>query len=467
LTIIFSCTALPSLAREHFCRIVHRSAGKYPLTAKNRRKLAFEPVADLIPVPDPDPERTREHGAPFPEWRARVLKKSIASGRSGFLSSPAWGAVLNEATGLYGRPVRVLGATDKGKGPAMPQDSDMEDGYEGDDDDCASLVSDTEWEGWRRELAMDMPPKHVPAAVSGANTVSSATPKASHSIATIKEDVVLPSGNLSAIAPENIARSDEEARLLTPIQRRNLPPLPREGTLRFAKRVVMEGIAGKGLIMPATNTYVSWASFSSNSSANSSFSHEEYRAGEGSDTTANRKPRLTPIVTTPARGASNGNLGRAKSVTIFSSNRNVTVPRVSSSAPLSAAMDSHDAWRPALSSPPTALPAEPVDELYDDLPELHPDVILPGMGGGLGNPAMFPAYVDMGATVTTVSSGRQANGSKKSLGKSGGKWLSKSFVKSTDEPSESATSSVLSSLSRRSSSSNVASIVRSISKRDR
>jgi hypothetical protein len=396
-----------------------------------------------------------------------VLKKSIVSGRSGFLSSPAWGAVFNKATGLYDKPERVSGAADKGKGPAMPYDRDMEEGYEGDDDDCASLVSDTEWEGWRRELEMDMPPKHVPAIVFGANTVSSSTPKASHSIATIKEDAVLPSGNLSAIAPENLARSDEEARLLTPIQRHNPPPLPREGSLRFAKRVVMEGIAGKGLIMPATNTYASWTSFSSNGSADSSFSHDEYRAGEGSDTNANGKPRLTPIVTTPARAAGNGNLARAKSATMYSSNRNVTVPRVSSSAPLSAAMDSHDTWKPALSSPPTALPAEPVDELYDDLPQLNPDVILPGMGGGLGNPAMFPAYVDMGATVTTITSGRRASGGKKSLGKSGGKWLSKSFVKSTDEPSDNTTSSVLSSLSRRSSGSNVASIVRSISKRDR
>jgi len=153
---------------------------------------------------------------------------------------------------------------------------------------------------------------------------------------------------------------------------------------------------------------------------------------------------------------------------VFSSNQNVTVPRVSSSAPLSAAMDSHDAWKPAaFSSPQTAPPAEPVDELYDDLPQLNPDVILPGMGGGLGNPAMFPAYVDMGATVTTITSGRQANGGKKSIGKSGGKWLSKSFVKSTDESSDNATSSALSSLSRRSSSSNVTNLVRSISKRDR
>jgi hypothetical protein len=342
----------------------------------------------------------------------------------------------------------------------------MEEGYEGEDDDCASLASDTEWEGWRRELEIDMPPKHLHTAASVTETVSTAIPKAPHFIATIKEDGVLPSGNLSVIAAENIARSDEENRLLTPIPRRN-PPELRKGSLQLAKSVVIEGIAGKGLIMPVTEAYASWTSFSSNSSANSSFfSHEDYHAGEGSDTTANRKPRLTPIVTTPARVGGGGNLARAKSATVFSSNPNVAVPRVSSSAPLSATMESQDAWKPAFPSPPNALPAEPVGEPYDDLPELNPDVILPGMGGGLGNPAMFPAYVDMGATITTITSGRQANGSKKSIGKSSGKWLAKSF-KGTDEPSDNATTSVLGSLSRRSSSTNLASIVRSISKRDR
>lgn len=458
--------------REHLCRIIHRSAGKYPLATKNRRKLAFEPVADLIHVPDPDPDRTQEHGAPFPEWRARILKKSIAAGRAGFLSSSAWGAVFNQETGLYCRPERPQAANDKGKGPALPYGDDAADGYEGDeDDDCASLASDTEWEGWRRELEMDMPIKHLPTILSNSNSTSTATPMAAHSITTIREDPSSSAiGNLSAVAAENIARSDEEARLLTPIQRRNPPPLARKSSLQLAKRIVVEGTAGKGLIMPRTKAYASWTSFSSNSSVNSSFfSHEEYRSGEGSDTTANRKPRLAPLVTSSAR-ATTGSLSRAKSATLFSSNVNITVPRVSLSAPLSAAMDPRDAvWKPGSAAPApiasTSAYVQPADEVYEEFPELGPDVVLPGLGGGLGNPGMFPAFAGGGTTVTTITSGRQINGRKKS--KSGSGWLSKSFSRGSEDASEGATSSGFGSLSRRSSNSNIASIVRSISKRER
>jgi len=394
------------------------------------------------------------------------LKKSIAAGRAGFLSSSAWGAVFNEMTGLYSKPKQPsASASAKGKGPASPYDGDMERGYEGDDDgDCASLASDAEWEGWRRELETDMPVKYLPTIPSTTDTALAATPKSTHSITIIKEDT--PIGNLSAIAPENIARSDEEARLLNPVSRHDYPPLARKSSLELAKRVVVEGIAGKGLVMPRTTASTSWTSFSSNSSINSSSSHEEYRVGEESNTAANGKPHLTPIVTTPPGATRNGGLARAKSATTFSSNANITIPRVSSSAPLSAAVDLPQTWtQPPL--PANISPVEPAEKLYDDLPRFNPDIALPGLGGGLGNPAMFPAYVDMGATVTTITSGRQANGGKKSTGKSGGKWLTKSFAKHTDESTDNTTTSVLGSLSRRSSGSNVASIVRSISKRDR
>ncbi|KAG9054158.1 hypothetical protein FS842_005927 [Serendipita sp. 407] len=465
--------------REHLCRIIHRSAGRYPLATKHRRALAFEPVVDLIPVPDPDPERTKAHGAPFPDWRARILKKAIAAGRSGFLSSPAWSAAFNEATGLYMRPPGLSDELDvKGKGKAGSGaflfDALSEGGYDDDDDDCASLASDTEWEGWRRELEMDLPPK----ALSSILSVSDATPKAGPSLSVLKEESVialvpsptsaLPGGILADVVQEDVrVHTDEEDEAPVVAQRRRVPA--RRGSLKLARKIVVDGVAGKGLIMPRTNAYASWNSFTSTSSSiTSSFqSHEEYRLGEGSDTAANRRPRLPPLVVGQGLSGTtrtSGTLSRAKSATVFSSRQNVPLPVASVSAPLSAAFDNIDGtWK---GGSPHQHPQHhqhqhhhsdshqhhhrhhsDVDEYVEpqeDLLTLDPDVMLPGLGGGLGNPAMFPPFADLGTTVTTITSGRNAmaNGSstkklslkKRSLGslRNTTSWLSRSF-RSTDE----------------------------------
>lgn len=412
-------------AREHLCRIIHRSAGRYPLITKQRRTLPFEPVQDLIPVPDPDPERKQTHGAPFPEWRARVLKKAIASGRSGFLASPAWNAAYNEVTGLYMPPPGLSASNDGG-------------GYEGDDDDdCASLVSDTEWEGWRRELEMDMPPKPL-STIHSVSATSDATPRVGLSLAALKEEgssLALASADEHVNVAEKASYSDGEEKYKSP-RHSGQSTRARKSSLRAAKRVVVDGIAGKGLIIPhSSNAYASWTSFSSNSSINSSFhSHDDYRLGEGSDTNVGpKRPRLPPIVTgnsTSPRGS--GNLSRAKSATVFSSRPNASVPAASISAPLSATVDNLDgSW--AAPDPPRQLPYKyPSDGISpDELFAIGPDVALPGLGGGLGNPAMFPAFAGMGTTITTVSSGRAAMSSGAGGGSNGGSSRKSSLKKAS------------------------------------
>lgn len=444
-------------AREHLCRIIHRSAGKYPLQSKHRRKLAFEPVQDLIPVPDPDPERKRAHGAPFPEWRARVLKKAIASGRAGFLSSPAWSATLTEETGLYSRPSRTPSSptNEKGKGSALTFGGNDDDSFDADEDD-GSLASDTEWEGWRRELEMDLPPKRTNSISAGAIRPGGALPP------TQEEPPSVASTSLSAISPENIAHTDEEVRLLTPIQHRPRT-LARKCSLQLAKRVVVDGVAGKGLTIPRTNAYISWTSFSSNDSVNSSSnSYDEYRPGEGSDTTANRKRHLTPLA-----GIANGNgLSRAKSATVFSLRQNVPVPVVSSSAPLSATLNSQDSsWK---SRSPAEVVSDNPSEYLDGLPPLD-QASMPGLGGGLGNANMFPPFAGLGTTVTTITSGKQI---KKSASRSSGGslrgvgWISRSFGK-IGEREEAAPPSGQQVRRASGSGSNVSGLVRGTRKSDR
>lgn len=441
--------ACPLLAREHLCRIIHRSAGKYPLKAKQRRKLAFEPVADLIPVPDDDPERKRPHGAPFPEWRARVLKKAIAAGRAGFLSSPAWNAQMSEATGLYTRPPRMTPGGEKGKGSAIYFEGEEEDAFAADDEDDGSLASDTEWEGWRRELELDIPPKIT--------TLQSRAPtRGAVSLPPTQEERSM--GALSVVPPENIAHTDEEARLLSPIQQTSRKPI-RKSSLKMAKKMVIDGIAGKGLAMPKTNAYASWTSISSLDSINSSFhSHEEYRVGEGSDTTANQKPRLAPLVTGGSM-VNNGGLPKAKSATTFSLRPNLPVLPPSNSGPLSTTL-AQDSSRGFIS------PENGTREHEDIGPEYLGDLsrvdrsTLPGLGGGLGNPAMLPPYANRGTIVTTVSGGNRAKKSRTNGGSLRGvSWLSRS-ARTTDDGASSGQES------RRTSGSNVATLVRGISKRD-
>jgi hypothetical protein len=95
-------------------------------------------------------QETKFH--PFPEWRERILKKCVASGRHGFLTSPAWKAKLNPDTGVYELPRRLQGWRDddeeeqEGEGTLNEEESEAE-----------SMMSDAEWEGWRRELELEGP----------------------------------------------------------------------------------------------------------------------------------------------------------------------------------------------------------------------------------------------------------------------------------------------------------------------
>ena len=323
-------------------------------------------------------------------------------------------------------------------------------GYEGDeDDDSVSLASDTEWEGWRRELEMDMPPKPL-STIHSASATSEATHRVGLSLAALKEEgssLVLSSMEEYANITAKASHSDGEEQGVSP-RHSGQDTRGRRSSLRAAKRIVVDGIAGKGLIIPhSSNAYASWTSFSSNSSINSSFhSHEDHRIGEGGDTNASKRPRLPPLVT--GRGASprvSGNLSRAKSASAFPSRPNATVPAASVSAPLSATVDNlSGSWAPGHPGH-ASQPSE--DILPDDFFAMGPQIALPGLGGGLGNPAMFPAFAGMGTTITTVSSGRAAMNSesagssrKSSLKKasfgslrSSASWISRSFSKSGEE----------------------------------
>lgn len=354
--------------------------------------------------------------------------------------------------------------------PITSAKGDNEAEYEADDDDdCKSLESDTEWEGWRRELETDVFPK--PAAANPAG-ISPSVFQAAHPLpAQREENTSTPTGAISVIAPESIAATDEETRLLVPAPQTE-PQRTRRGSLYGAKRIVVEGVAGKGLVVPRPKAYASWTSLSSVSSINSSYhSHEEYRAGEGSDTNAYKKPPLA-LITNQRRASGSvlgtSSLGRARSATVASTRGNVRLPVASSSAPLSATVgDSEDRW----GSDPIVGVA-----MSDEFPTLGEDVLLPGLGGGLGNPAMFPPYADMSTTVTTITSGRQASGSSKrkvsgkrsmgSLRGSASSWLTRSLSKLGDGREGNNTTSQ-DSVSRQSSSSNAGGVGRRISQRER
>jgi hypothetical protein len=345
---------------------------------------------------------------------------------------------------------------EKGKGIALTLEGNDDDPLDADEDD-RSLASDTEWEGWRRELEMDLPPKTTNSISVGAIRPGGALPS------TQEEPSPVASTSLSVVSPENIAHTDEEVRLLTPIQHRPRT-LARKRSLQLAKRVVVDGIAGKGLTMPRTNAYASWTSFSSNDSVNSSSnSHDEYRPGEGSDTTANRKPHLTPL----AGIAKSNGLSRAKSATVFSLRQNMPVPVVSSSAPLSATLNSQNSsWK---SSSPAEVVSDNPSEYLDGLLLLD-QASMPGLGGGLGNANMFPPFAGLGTTVTTVTSGKQI---KKSASRSSGSslrgvgWISRSFGKIGEEREEPAPPSGRQVRRASGSGSNASGLVRGISKRDR
>ena len=145
---------------ENLSRIIHRAAGKYPLNQKRKRGGYLSEGGRAQEVTHPDAvdattsmiakQVTKFH--PYPEWREKMLQKCVASGRHGFLTSPAWGAKLNPDTGLYELPqwLRKWRQDEE-------KEAEAEETLDEDESEQESLTSDAEWEGWRRELEMEAP----------------------------------------------------------------------------------------------------------------------------------------------------------------------------------------------------------------------------------------------------------------------------------------------------------------------
>jgi hypothetical protein len=92
----------------------------------------------------------------YPEWRERMLQKCVASGRHGFLTSPAWRARLNPSTGVYELP-QWPRKWRKNEGEGAEAEAEAEETPDEDESEEESLISDAEWEGWRRELELEAP----------------------------------------------------------------------------------------------------------------------------------------------------------------------------------------------------------------------------------------------------------------------------------------------------------------------
>ena len=149
-------------------RIIHRSAGKYPLNQKRRRGGTLseggrrEEVIHLDAVDAASAMSTKQETKfyPYPEWRERMLQKCVASGRHGFLTSPAWGAKLNPNTGLYELPRKLQKSQQDGEAEGEGEGEREGKGKETLDEEESepeSLMSDAEWEGWRKELELEGP----------------------------------------------------------------------------------------------------------------------------------------------------------------------------------------------------------------------------------------------------------------------------------------------------------------------
>lgn len=152
------------IALENLSRIIHRSAGKYPLNQKRRRGGYLSEGGRAQEVIHPDAvdattsiitkQETEFH--PYPEWRERMLQKCVASGRHGFLTSPAWRAKLNPNTGVY-ELSQWLRKWRKDEEEGAEAETEAEETLDEDESEQESLISDAEWEGWRRELESEAP----------------------------------------------------------------------------------------------------------------------------------------------------------------------------------------------------------------------------------------------------------------------------------------------------------------------
>lgn len=128
------------LALESLSRIIHRSVGRYPLNPK--RKRAQEVThADIVDATTGRSTKQENRFHPYPEWRERMLQKCIASGRYGILAPPARHAKSRPDTGVYELPLELQQLWENEEVASQPE----------------SMMSDAEWEGWRRELESTQP----------------------------------------------------------------------------------------------------------------------------------------------------------------------------------------------------------------------------------------------------------------------------------------------------------------------
>jgi len=120
------------LALENLSRVIHRSVGRYPLNPKPK------PAQEVTHADTVDARATKQENRfhPYPEWRERMLQKCIASGRYGVLTSPARKAKPRLDTGVYELPRELQELLENEEVDAQPE----------------TMMSDAEWEGWRREL---------------------------------------------------------------------------------------------------------------------------------------------------------------------------------------------------------------------------------------------------------------------------------------------------------------------------
>lgn len=134
------------LALESLSRIIHRSVGRYPLNPKHKRaqEVTHAETAGATTGRGTRQE-TRFH--PYPEWRKRMLQKCIASGRYGVLASPA---KPRPDTGAYELPRELQQLWENEEVASQPE----------------SMMSDAEWEGWRRELESAQPGLREPSFVT-------------------------------------------------------------------------------------------------------------------------------------------------------------------------------------------------------------------------------------------------------------------------------------------------------------
>src|SRR5258706_6924363 len=154
------------IALENLSRIIHRSAGKYPLNQKRKRGGYLSEGGRAQEVTHPDAvdattsmittQASKFH--PYPEWRERMLQKCVASGRHGFFTSPAWRAKLNPNTGVYELPqwLRKWRQNEEEEVEAKAE-AEAEETLDKNESDQESLISDAEWEGRRRELELETP----------------------------------------------------------------------------------------------------------------------------------------------------------------------------------------------------------------------------------------------------------------------------------------------------------------------